>query len=208
VCRRAERLAVSLARVEKIGDEPMKYPNAPSDESPGQLAGGICFPDGGRSMGTAKNSGRGQAKDSGQDAAKDLERLNFFLGDELAAVETYKLALDNLGAGTHARTNLETCLRSHQQRVSLLRAAIDQLGGEAAHGPGAWEALVQLVEGGVVDDRAALAALEAGEDHTLDHYHADLSSLDPRWRQMVQFELVPKQLQSHHAIHELRKTLH
>jgi hypothetical protein len=161
-------------------------------------------------MGTAKNTGHGSTTASGQGAARDVEQLNAFLSGELAAVQAYELALDHLEPASRARGHLETCLRSHQKRVGLLRAAIEQLGGQPAHGAGAWEALVQVIEGHTdsTGDTPTVAALVQGEDHTLAEYHTDLSSLDARSRQMVQFELVPKQLQSHHAIHELRKTLH
>jgi hypothetical protein len=159
-------------------------------------------------MGAAKNSGRGGQKGAAPAASKDLVQLTVFLGSELAAVDTYKLALDNLDSSTHARTYLETCLRSHQQRVALLRSAIAELGGTPSPGPGAWAALVEIVESGEVGDKAAVGALEKGEDDELAAYGADLSGLEPRWRQMVQTELVPKQQQSHHTIHELGKSIH
>lgn len=137
----------------------------------------------------------------------NVDQLNALLSGELAAVETYKLALDNLEDRSKARTSLEACLQSHQQRVSLLKATIAQRGGTPASPPGAWPALVELTEL-MAGDKAALAALEEGEDHELADYRGAISGLDPNARQLVELQLLPKQIQSHHAISELRKTLH
>ena len=154
-------------------------------------------------MGHAKNAGPGTTTA----ANVNVERLNAFLSGELAAVETYKLALDNLEEKSKARTNLESCLQSHQQRVSLLKAAIAQRGGTPAQPTGAWSAVIEIAET-AAGDKAALAALEEGEDHELADYRGALAGLDASARQLVEMQLLPKQIQSHHSISELRKTLH
>lgn len=139
--------------------------------------------------------------------AANVERLNALLAGELAAVATYKLALDHLESQTHTRTALESCLQSHQQRAALLRAAVSERGGTPAAPPGAWPAIVEMAET-ELHDREALAALEAGEDHELADYRAAVSGLDASVRSLVELQLLPKQVQSHHAITELRKLLH
>jgi hypothetical protein len=161
-------------------------------------------------MSSSKTHGHGHDKAA---AAKhtDVDQLNTFLRAELAAVETYKLALDNLEHPSKARTQLESCLQSHQQRVSLLRAAIAQQHGVPVdHGPPAWEGLVRVVEGLADDigDKATVAALEQGEEHGLEDYRVDLTRLAASSQQLVQMQLLPKQVQSHHAISELKKQLH
>jgi hypothetical protein len=154
-------------------------------------------------MGHAKKPGAGPASV----ANATVEPLNVLLRGEHAAVETYKLALDNLEDKSKARTSLEACLQSHQQRVALLKATIAQRGGTPVAPPGAWPSVVELTEL-MAGDKAALEALEEGEDHELSDYRGALVGLDANARQLVELQLLPKQIQSHHAISELRKTLH
>jgi hypothetical protein len=47
-----------------------------------------------------------------------------FLRGEISAVETYRMALEKLDRGNPARSELEACMRSHQERVALLRDQI------------------------------------------------------------------------------------
>jgi hypothetical protein len=152
-----------------------------------------------------------QAKSSSKAASSNgsanVDRLNALLAGELAAVATYKLALDHLESQTHTRTGLEGCLQSHQQRVALLRAAIGERGGTPVAGPGAWPAIVEMAET-ELHDRAAVAALEDGEIHELADYRAALTGLDASLRPLVEQQLLPKQVQSHHAMSELKKLLH
>ena len=150
------------------------------------------------------------AKSSSPSPAQRVDQLNAFLSTELSAVETYKLALDNLEHPTKARTGLETCLQSHQQRVAVLRAAVDQLGGAPAHGSPAWARVVQVVEGLADDigDKAAVAALEECEDQRLAALRAELDRVDASTRQLIEMQLLPKQIQTHHTMSELKKLLH
>ncbi len=161
-------------------------------------------------MGTAKGGDHGKAKGVDQGKLKNIERLNIFLRGEIGAVDTYKLALDALERTSKARSNLESCLQSHQQRVSILRAAIEQLGGQPALGSGTWEALARIVEDGTTaaGDKAAVAALEEGEDHGLSDYRRDIASLDASARQLIEMQILPKQIQTHHTMSELKKQLH
>jgi multidrug resistance efflux pump len=151
-----------------------------------------------------QQSGKSKGGGSGPTS---VERLNALLSGELAAIATYKLALDHLESQTHTRTGLEACLQSHQQRAALLRAAISERGGTPAAPPGAWPAIVQMAET-ELHDREALAALEDGEGHELDDYRAAVSGIEASVRSLIEQQLLPKQVQSHHAISELRKLLH
>jgi hypothetical protein len=161
-------------------------------------------------MGHGKNVGHGTGKNAGRGTPVNVDHLNRFLSGEISAVETYELALDNLEPVSKARSNLESNLQSHKQRVSLLRAAIEQRGGEPAHGGGAWETLVKIVEDGSepFGDKVALTALEEGEDHELADYRKDLAALDASTRQLVEMQLLPKQMQTLSAVSELKKRLH
>ena len=99
----------------------------------------------------------------------EVEQLNSFLRGEIAAVETYRQALDSVG-DIAARTQLQQCSQSHQRRVDLLRVRITQLGGVPAEGSGSWGTFAMIAEGGaakVFGENAAIDVLEEGEEHGL-----------------------------------------
>src|SRR5439155_20827476 len=97
--------------------------------------------------------------------------LNTFLRGELSAVETYRQALERLASSSWATELLEN-KRSPEQRVEMLRNQIIRLGGKPADDSGPWGGFAKLVEGGakLFGEKAAIAALEEGEDHGLKLY--------------------------------------
>jgi hypothetical protein len=135
-------------------------------------------------------------------ADDDIVQLNSFLRGELSAVETYDQAIEKLGDEPAVRGKLENCRTSHQLRASLLCEEILRRGGEPAEGSGPWGAFAQIVEGGakIFGKKAALAALEQGEDHGRDDYKAELDSLSPDLRHFVEAKLLPEQLRTHDAL--------
>ena len=143
------------------------------------------------------------------EADKTVDALNGFLRGEISAVETYRQAIEKLDGGA-TRLQLEDCRRSHEQRVARLREQVARLGGEPAKGSSAWGAFARLVEGGAkaFGERAAVAALEEGEDHGLKLYRDDLEKLDATSRQLVETELLPAQERTHEFMSTLKRTLH
>ena len=143
------------------------------------------------------------------EADQTVNALNGFLRGEISAVETYRQAIEKLGAGP-TQVQLEDCRRSHEQRVAKLREQVASLGGEPARDSGAWGSFARLVEGGAkaFGERAAVAALEEGEDHGLKLYRDDLDKLDPMSRQLVETELLPAQERTHQFMSTLKHTLH
>jgi hypothetical protein len=141
--------------------------------------------------------------------ATSTDHLNSFLRGEISAVETYRMALEKVTAGDPGRADLEACLASHQERVRLLTEAIIRLGGEPATSSGAWGAFAKAVEGSarVFGDKAAIAALEEGEDHGLRDYRGDLDDLDATARRIVETQLLPQQEQTHRKMSQLKKQL-
>src|SRR5437868_10241429 len=97
----------------------------------------------------------------------NVDELNKLLRGELSAVETYQMALDKLEKDSSARFEVETNMASHQNRAMMLRDAILAIGGEPAKGSGPWGIVAKAVEGGaqLFGEKAAIAALEEGEDH-------------------------------------------
>jgi hypothetical protein len=140
---------------------------------------------------------------------KSVEALNGFLRGEISAVETYRQAIEKL-SGSSTRGQLEDCQRSHELRVSKLREQVARLGGEPAKSSGLWGGFARLVEGGAkaLGERAAVAALEEGEDHGLKLYRGDLDKLDMTARQFVETDLLPAQQQTHQFMSTLKHTLH
>src|SRR6478609_5883308 len=97
---------------------------------------------------------------------KALSNLAALCRGELAAVETYNTALSSASLGTF-RPQLIQCQRSHQNRVHLLGWRIHLLGGTPPESSGAWGGFAKAVEGAatVIGEKAAICALEEGEDH-------------------------------------------
>lgn len=140
---------------------------------------------------------------------QSIDQLNSFLRGELSAVETYQMAIDKLEAGSPARGELEACLASHSERVQMLRDAIVLSGGTPADGSGPWGVFAKAVEGGarVFGDRAAIAALEEGEDHGMSDYKDDLEELDFESRRLVTDRLLPLQQQTHDRMSGLKRRM-
>jgi hypothetical protein len=137
-----------------------------------------------------------------------VDQLNSFLRGEMSAVETYQQAIEKLEAFSTSRDQLLVNLKSHQDRVMMLRDAIIQLGGTPAEGSGAWGAFAKVVEGGAkaFGEKAAVAALEEGEDHGLADYKRGLddNDLDAQSRALVASKLLPEQELTHKRLSNVK----
>lgn len=142
------------------------------------------------------------------DQNSSVDVLNSFLRGEISAVETYRQALDKVKAAP-VRTQLQDCLQSHARRVDVLRQQISALGGEPSEGSGIWGTFAKAVEGGakVLGEKAAVAALEEGEDHGRNDYRQDVEKLDPMTRQFVESRLMPEQERTHSTLSSLKRAL-
>ena len=138
-----------------------------------------------------------------------IEQLNSFLRGEMSAVETYRMALDKLDRTSSARNQLLVNLKSHEDRVIALQDAITAAGGTPAESSGPWGTFAKIVEGAAkaLGEKAAVAALEEGEDHGLKDYKADIDDLDPTCRHLVLNQLIPQQQQTHDRLSELKRRL-
>jgi hypothetical protein len=138
-----------------------------------------------------------------------IDALNGFLRGEISAVETYRQALEKL-TNSPARAELQTCQRSHEERVDKLRQQIVRLGGQPSRESGPWGAFARLFEGGakVFGERAAIAALEEGEDHGLRLYRDDIGKLDAASRALVEMDILPAQERTHRSMSALKHAGH
>jgi hypothetical protein len=141
---------------------------------------------------------------------KSVATLNSILRGEISAVETYDQAIEKLEGDASVAAQLRQCRTSHEQRVELLRGEIARRGGEPASGSGPWGAFAKLVEGGAkaFGKKAAIAALDEGEDHGLKQYRDDLPKLDGATRSTLERQLMSEQEQTHRAMSTLKHTLH
>ena len=139
---------------------------------------------------------------------QSVDTLNSFLRGEIAAVETYRQALEKV-TQQQLRSPLQECMQSHAQRVTVLSEQIRTLGGAPATKSGVWGAFAKAVEGGAktFGEKAAIAALEEGEDHGRNDYRRDIDKLDTASRQVVQSRVVPEQERTHSAMSNLKRAM-
>jgi uncharacterized protein (TIGR02284 family) len=143
-----------------------------------------------------------------QTQEKSVDVLNSFLRGEISAVETYRQALEKVQeANLHA--SLQDCLQSHTTRVTVLTEQIRALGGSPSQGSGVWGAFAKAVEGGAkaFGAKAAVAALEEGEDHGRNDYRSDIDKLDTASKQVVQQRVIPEQERTHGVMSQLKRSL-
>lgn len=129
---------------------------------------------------------------------ESLEKLSECLRGEISAVQTYELALHNLEV-TEIAGALRQLRDSHDRRVALIRDRIRAWGAVPKDTSGVWGAFARLIQRGadLFGDRAAISALEEGEDHGLKLYTEDLDDVDLDTREFIRHELLPDQRRTH-----------
>jgi demethoxyubiquinone hydroxylase (CLK1/Coq7/Cat5 family) len=139
---------------------------------------------------------------------KNVDQLNSFLRGERSAVDAYRKALDQI-EDTPIRAQLQACLESHQKRVETLVSRISSLGGQPSEGAGAWGLVTGAIASAAsaVGEKAAISALESGEDHGLADYKRDIQDLTVDLRGLVISELLPAQEFTHARMSELKHAL-
>lgn len=128
-----------------------------------------------------------------------IDRLNSLLRVELASVAGYQKALRTLKK--KAVTDTDHILRlasDHQRTVTALQGSVQARGGAPAVRADPWEgsgAAALTAEGAPtrLEDKAFVSALLEVERRGLAEYEASLTSLDDDARELVEFELIPRQ---------------
>lgn len=115
--------------------------------------------------------------------AFDTDDLNSCLRGELAAIETYRQALEKSRSeyGTDPKfEQLEKMMRNHEQGATLLQSLVRQKGGEPDTDSGAWGTWANTVMGAsrLLGDKAALKALKEGEESGIKQYRSLIDSSD------------------------------
>ncbi|MDP3154283.1 MAG: DUF2383 domain-containing protein [Archangium sp.] len=137
---------------------------------------------------------------------KNVDQLNSFLRGERSAVEAYRKALGQIQDGP-VRSQLQSCLESHQKRVEALVGRISSLGGTPSEGSGPWGVVTGALQAaaGAFSEKTAIATLESGEDHGLADYKRDIQELPVDLRGLVTSELLPAQEFTHARMSELKR---
>ncbi|MEQ9321608.1 MAG: DUF2383 domain-containing protein [Polyangiaceae bacterium] len=139
---------------------------------------------------------------------KDIDQLNSFLRGELSAVETYQQCIEKVSSDALTK-QLEALQESHQLRARRLQERIRHLGGDPADDSGVWGSFVKLVEGGakLLGERAAVSALEEGEDHGRDDYLRDFGDLSADNRFFIEHEILPEQKRTHDVLSKIQEDM-
>ncbi len=140
---------------------------------------------------------------------RSIDHLNSFLRGEISACETYRMAIAKL-EDEPFRSELEQNLISHELRCDGLRRRIRLLGGTPSDSSGMWGTFAKLIEGSAkaFGPRAAIAALESGEDHGLADFKRDVTDLDTETRVFVLTHLLPEQEKTHETMSKLKHSFH
>lgn len=122
-------------------------------------------------------------------------------------METYAQCIEKLATSRFA-SELTALRASHAARVATLTSRITERGGEPDTTSGAWGSFAKLVEAGAAafGERAAISALEEGEDHGKKLY-SDLDDLSAELQAFVRAELLPEQQRTHAALSAIKKAL-
>ncbi len=139
-------------------------------------------------------------------ATKDvIGTLNGLLRGEIAATETYNQALEKF-PGDPMEETLRHLRDEHREAANTWREHIHQFGGDPVQRAGARGLFARAAQGAAKQfgKKAALKALQQGEDSGLHEYETSLENTDlPMECQALIRNLIPQQREHIHQIDEL-----
>ena len=146
--------------------------------------------------------------DLSTDNGKSILQLNLLLRAELAAVESYRQALEQLDSTLYYSTLLQ-CRRSHEERAERLRQEITARGGKPVLEANVWRTLSRFSEFRTVvfGDSATISALLDGEAEGNNDYRLALAELDPHAREVIESAIIPDQQHMHNALWDIKRQL-
>src|SRR5581483_2346954 len=142
---------------------------------------------------------------------KRTEPLDALLRGELAAVETYRQALDKFSdqEGMYPLTGIA---QDHRQAVFALEDHIAERGAMPSSTSGAWGTWAKTIEGGATlfGKTAAIKALKEGEEHGIQEYEEAIKNpdLEPECLTLIQYQLLPQTRQHVTALEQMMATEH
>lgn len=121
--------------------------------------------------------------------------ISFLVKDELAAVETYRQALQKVGSGP-AGLDLRRIEAEHEEAARLLQQRMRDMGRNPPDTPGLWGAFAEAVEGAakLFGPKAAIKALKEGEEHGIHDYEDALEddAVPAEVKQLISTTLLPR----------------
>lgn len=128
-----------------------------------------------------------------KEAVKNMSAL---VKGELAAVETYKQALDKITRPEVVGPELRAIESDHEEALTVLQEHMTEMNAVAPVDSGLWGEWAKAVEGTATafGDKAAIKALKEGEEHGVNTYEKALRDreLDDEIRQIIRSQLLPK----------------
>jgi|AntAceMinimDraft_11_1070367.scaffolds.fasta_scaffold41115_2 uncharacterized protein (TIGR02284 family) len=131
-----------------------------------------------------------------EQSKKNTEVLHEVLKGEIAATETYRQVLEKLDDDAN-RNFVNKIYDDHEGAVSQLKLHAAIHGETPLKESGAWGTFAQAYTGAakIFGDKAALGALESGEEHGLTQYQDALNdeSVDPLCKADIRNTFIPQQ---------------
>ena len=129
--------------------------------------------------------------------SETVQLLNSFLRNENTAVETHRHAIGKMSGEPYVESLRENLL-AHELRVSILRAEIIRHSGAPTEDAGVWGAFNRLLlnPSAHINEKAAIASLEDGEDICRGAYKREYETAVPPLRFVIR-DLLAKQSRSH-----------
>lgn len=178
-----------LAGVLSLGDLAVKTHD---QKLSGEVVEEVSKPVRGARRAAAGFAGSEEGAETGTPAGKTLSGL---VQDELAAVETYRQALEKVGDDPGGE-DIRRIEDDHEEAYALLCNQLAVMGQEPPHSSGAWGAWAKAVEGTakVFGNKAAIKALKEGEEHGIKDYERALAddSVPAPFKKLISAELLPK----------------
>lgn len=126
---------------------------------------------------------------------EEAQNLGTLVRGELAAVETYKQALDKIST-KESKGELQRIETDHEQALKVLREHMESRSAAAPVDSGLWGEWAKAVEGAAsaFGDKAAIKALKEGEEHGVYSYERALGDehMDAEIRRIISSQLLPK----------------
>jgi bacterioferritin (cytochrome b1) len=131
-----------------------------------------------------------------QQTTAAVDQLNSLLRGEIAATETYRMAIDKIAGDRASDVGLlQSIQEEHGRNAQTIRSRIRELDGQPADASGAWGAWAKTVQGmaDLLGQAACIKSLKEGEEHGLKEYETAAGAVDAQSSQLIRNQLLPAQ---------------
>lgn len=140
-------------------------------------------------------------------ANKVVNKINSCLQNEIAAVQIYEQAIQNID-DLNAQSDLKAAQESHAARVQKLKNTVRELGGNPEMSSGVKGVFARAAEGtaGLFGEKAAISVLEEGEDRNLEQYERLMNEPEQELQNIAR-DMLTQEKEVHDMISRLKKQL-